>query len=101
MDAFFDELRRTPRKWRVAKGCIRLTVEPSCRPACPIDAVYLARIRKGLVSGKDVILSGSTVGLTGDEGMAIAQAADCWPGYDVALRRRLLEACGLEAEQSA
>ena len=101
LDTFLAELRRTPRQWRLLLGHIRLCDEPRAVPLCPLMAVYRAKYGPKARHFACVDTVGELIGLGMVESEAIADAADAWRKCDPALRRRLFEACGLEAEQSA
>jgi hypothetical protein len=98
LDEFFEELKRTPRSWRIlATGAIRMGCD------CPITAVCAAVKWKEYDTDR-YVAAAQGLGLDLRLANQIQKAADydekllgSWPADRplVELRGRLLEACGL------
>lgn len=94
LDEFFEELKKTPREWRINEtGCVR-----SEDGACPVCAV-LNRTNGKIVSFFNWYRAVEAGLMSQEDAKSIARAADnSWfkdDPCDPALRARLLECCGL------
>lgn len=85
--AFLDQLRQTPRNWRIVNGKIRRSGD-----TCPIRAV------EGRNGSANVHLSVKRLGLRHATAGRLIDAADGWPDTQPT-RRDLLAACGLTEDQ--
>ena len=101
LEQFYARLRRVKRKWRVGRGGEIRCIYRKER-CCPVVAV--AREGGHDARGLDVIGAGTALGLSRDEIILIADAADdlppplgwgLFPHKSVEVRRTLLRACGL------
>lgn len=86
-------LKRTPRRWELrGKTHARLRIQYLKKvhlfTACPVSAIKERPHSHWPAVAK-------SIGLSATDAWTLQQASDCLPGYDPALRLRLLQACGL------
>jgi hypothetical protein len=101
LDEFFEELRRTPRNWKLSPtGAIRMGCD------CPVTAVC-AMVRWKTYTSDNFIEAAKELGLAGGPRDEIQMAADVaqadWLSRNglTEMRARLLVACGLGTVGSA